>query len=82
MKTTIEEQNRVSDENKEKVAVWRMVADSYKCLFPVRAWLLKKVLNHMRGKSGLDATIFYLTQELQKVNVGEKQREAEQENQS
>lgn len=43
MKTT-EEQNRVSDEDKEKVAVWRMVADSYKVLFPVRAWVLKKVL--------------------------------------
>lgn len=81
MKTT-EEQNRVSDEDKEKVAVWRMVADSYKVLFPVRAWVLKKVLKHMRGKFGLNATIFYLTQELQKINAGDQQREAEQVKQS
>lgn len=81
MKTT-EEQNRVSDEDKEKVAVWRMVSDSYKFLFPMRAWLLEKVLKHMRGKFGLNATIFYLTQELQKIITGEQQREAEQEKQS
>lgn len=52
--------NAKMEQQKERLAMYKVFRDAYNQKFKFRALLFSKILSHMMQKLGSDTTIFYL----------------------
>ena len=59
--------NAKMEQQKERLAMYKVFRDAYNQKFKFRAFLFSKILSHMMEKLGRDTTIFYLMDSMMKI---------------
>lgn len=69
----METETKVTDEQKEKLAYYRIISDAYKQRFKFRSVLFHYVMKHMLSKMQEETTIYYLMKEINCLHNCNKQ---------
>ncbi|RGS66422.1 hypothetical protein DWX78_15395 [Dorea formicigenerans] len=69
----METETKVTDEQKEKLAYYRVISDAYKQRFKFRSVLFHYVMKHMLSKMQEETTIYYLMKEINCLHNCNKQ---------
>lgn len=59
--------NAKMEQQKEKLAMYKVFRDAYNQKFKFRSLLFSKILSHMMEKLGREGTIFYLMSSMRKI---------------
>lgn len=64
----METKTKVTDEQKEKLAYYRVISDAYKQRFKLRYILFHKILTHMLNKMKEEVTVYCLMDEIRQIH--------------
>lgn len=64
----METETKVTDEQKEKLAYYRVISDAYKQRFKLRYILFHKILTHMLNKMKEEVTVYCLMDEIRQIH--------------
>lgn len=64
----METETKVTDEQKEELAYYRVISDAYKQRFRLRYILFHKILAHMLNKMKEEVTVYCLMDEIRQIH--------------
>lgn len=64
----METETKVTDEQKEKLAYYRVISDAYKQRFKFRSVLFHCIMKHMLSKMKEEVTVYCLMDEIRQIH--------------